>query len=617
MPFLTFNPIGMKKLLLFLIAINLLSGFTALAQSTDVAQGINFQAVARDEAGQIISNQPVSLKIALVSKNGPAAEYYSETHQVITDQNGLFQIVIGEGKEASGKLADVPWAKDQIWMNVSMESKAGKNYALVSSAKLLSVPYAMHAATAGQIVNEDTAIDLPVEKNQSIYWTTGGNTNTSPAIHFLGTRDNKDLIIKTNNITRMNIMADGRIRTFSVCPNNGDGDPESYAIVAKGCKQGVFIKVNGSRSSATNFVTFADDDGIHGAIEGETAGELAGSWDFISQNALFVLKGIALAAEVIADGIEAAGQAASGLAAGAAAGSTASAVAKGIEAAALAAEAINWNAQKFAEVGVSYSSGSADYAEWLTRKKGERDLHPGEIVGVKAGQISLATTEVDHFMVISTRPIILGNAPQPENRQHFEKVAFMGQVPVRIAGAASIGDYILPSGNNDGFGIAVHPNDMKLGDYSRIVGVAWEAAKDAPMNLVKVAVGINSNDLTRKVEELNQKVDQIMAYLDGKTTLNPDGTLMATTPAAKPQTTLTKQLSDEEFDQLIDQHSGYLTQLYADIKKELIKQGYDPSNSPMLLELFDNPIPTIKKVRRDPRYLTQWAFIDQKFKSTK
>lgn len=607
----------MKKLLLFLIAINLLCGFTALAQSTDVAQGINFQAVARDEAGQIISNQPVSLKIALVSKNGSAAEYYSETHQVITDQNGLFQIIIGEGKEASGKLADVPWAKDQIWMNVSMESKSGKNYALVSSAKLLSVPYAMHAATAGQIVNEDTAIDLPLEKNQSIYWTTGGNTNTSPAIHFLGTRDNKDLIIKTNNTTRMNIMADGRIRTFSVCPNNGDGDPESYAIVAKGCKQGVFIKVNGQRSNATNFVTFADDDGIHGAIEGETSGELASSWDFISQNAIFVLKGIALAAEAIADGVEAAGQAASGLAAGAAAGSTASAVAKTTEALALAAEAINWNAQKFAEVGVSYSSGSADYAEWLVRKKGERDMHPGEIVGVKAGQISLATTEAEHFMVISTRPIILGNAPQPENRQHFEKVAFMGQVPVRIAGAVSIGDYILPSGNNDGFGIAVHPTDMKLGDYSRIVGVAWEAAKDAPMNLVKVAVGINSNDLTRKVDELNQKVDQIMAYLDGKTTLNPDGTLMATTPAAKPQTTLTKQLSDEEFDQLIDQHSNYLTQLYADTKKELIKQGYDLSSSPMMAEILDNPIPTIKKLRRDPSYLTQWAFIDQKFKSTK
>ncbi|MDX2071464.1 MAG: hypothetical protein SFV55_23750 [Haliscomenobacter sp.] len=607
----------MKKLLLFLIAINLLCGFTAFAQSTDVAQGINFQAVARDEVGQIISNQPVSLKIALVSKNGSAAEYYSETHQVITDQNGLFQIIIGEGKEANGKLADVPWAKDQIWLNVSMDAKANKNFALVSSAKLLSVPYAMHAATAGQIVNEDAAIDLPFEKNQSIYWTTGGNSNTSPAIHFLGTRDNKDLVIKTNNTTRMNIMADGRIRTFSVCPNNGDGDPESYAIVAKGCKQGVFIKVNGSRSNATNFVTFADDDGIHGAIEGETASELADSWAFKSQNAIFVLKGIALLAEAIADGIEAGGQAASGLAAGAAAGSSASAIAKTTEQLALAAEAINWNAQKFAEVGVSYSSGSADYAEWLARKKGERDMHPGEIVGVKAGQISLATTEVDHFMVISTRPIILGNAPQPENRQHFEKVAFMGQVPVRIAGAASIGDYILPSGNNDGVGIAVHPTDMKLGDYSRIVGVAWEAAKEAPMNLVKVAVGINSNDLTRKVDELNQKVDQIMAYLDGKTTLNPDGTLMATTPTAKPQTTLTKQLSDEEFDQLIDQHSDYLTQLYANTKKTLIKQGYDPSNSPMLVELLDNPIPTIKKVRRDPNYLTQWAFIDQKFKSTK
>ena len=607
----------MKKLLLFLIALNLLSGFSALAQNNDVAQGINFQAVARDEAGQIISNLPVSLKVALVSKNGSETEYYAEIHQVITDQNGLFKIIIGEGKEASGKLADVPWSKDQIWMNVSMESKGGKNFALVSSAKLLSVPYAMHAATASQIINENSAIDLPIEKNQSIYWTTGGNSNTNPAIHFLGTRDNKDLIFKTNNTTRMNIMADGRIRTFSVCPDNGDQDPESYAIVAKGCKQGVFIKINGQRSGDNNFVTFADDDDIHGTIEGETSGELAASWDFISQNILFTIRSVGLIAGAIADDIEGAALASTGIAALAAPGAFASGLALTAESVGLAAEIINWNATKFAEIGVSYGSGSADYAEWLERKKGERDMLPGEIVGVKAGQISLTTTGADHLMAISTRPIVLGNAPQPDKQANFEKVAFMGQVPVRVAGAVAVGDYILPSGNHDGFGIAVHPNDMKLGDYAHIIGVAWEAAKDAPLNRVNVAVGINSNDLTRKVDELNQKVEQIMAYLEGKGTLNADGTLLTNVPIAKPQTQVAKLLTDEEFDQLIDQNAGNFTHLYAETKKELDKLGYDWSLNPTLAELFDNPIPIIKKLRRDPSYLTQWAFVDQKFKSKK
>lgn len=606
----------MKKLLLFLIAANLLGGFALSAQSTAAAQGMNYQAVARDAAGQVIANLPVSLKISLVSKNGNQTEYYNETHQVVTDQNGLFKIIIGEGKDASGKLADVPWSKDQIWLNIAMDDKAGKNFALVSSAKLLSVPYAFHAATASQIVDETSAIDLPLEKNQSIYWTTGGNTNTRPATHFVGTRDNQDLVLKTFNTTRVILTKAGQMQVYSGV-SGVDSDPASYPITVQGSEQGIYIKVNGSRDGDNNFVTFADDEGIWGRIEGQTIAELEASSEYQTQVALFTLQAVSLAAQVVAFTAEAVGLAASGVGAAAAVGAAANAVALGVEAASLATEWATWEANIRANIGVTYESGAGDYAEWLERKKGERDMHYGEIVGVKAGQISLKTTDVDHFMVISTRPIVLGNAPQPAKQATFEKVAFMGQVPVKVVGEVAIGDYIIPSGNNDGLGIAVHPSEMKLGDYSRIVGVAWEAAKEAPLNYVNVAVGINSNDLTRKVDELNQKVEQIMAYLEGKAPLNADGTLLANTPAVKPQTTLNKLYTDAEFDQLIDQNADFFNEMYAEAKKSLIKQGYDLNKNPKMAEILDNPLPFIKEVRRDPTYITQWAMIDQKIKSKK
>jgi len=608
----------MKKLLLFLIAANLLGGFALSAQSTAAAQGMNYQAVARDAAGQVIANLPVSLKISLASKNGAQGEYYTETHQVVTDQNGLFKIIIGEGKDASGKLADVPWSKDQIWLNIAMDAKAGKNFALVSSTKLLSVPYAFHAATASQIVDEASAIDLPLEKNQSIYWTTGGNTNTRPATHFVGTRDNQDLILKTNNTTRVKLTKEGQMQVFSGATVNGpDSSMRSYPITVQGSNQGIFIKVTGSRNNDNNFVTFADDEGIWGRIEGQTLDELYASSEYKTQVALFTLQTVSLAAQVVAYAAEAAGLAASGVGAAAAVGAVANGVALGVEAASLATEWITWENDLRENIGVTYESGAGDYAEWLERKKGERDMHYGEIVGVKAGQISLTTTDVDHFMVISTRPIVLGNAPQPAKQATFEKVAFMGQVPVKVVGAVAIGDYIIPSGNNDGLGIAIHPAEMKLGDYSRIVGVAWEAAKDAPLNYVNVAIGINTNDLTRKVDELNQKVDQIMAYLEGKAPLNADGTVLANVPTVKPQTTLTKLYTDAEFDQLIDQNADFFNQMYAEAKNSLIKQGYDLSKNPKMAEVLDNPIPFIKEVRRDPTYLTQWALVDQKIKSKK
>ena len=605
----------MKKLLLFLIAVSLIGGLTLSAQSTS-AQGMNYQAVARDASGQVIANLPISLKISLVSKNGDQTEYYTETHQVQTDQTGLFQVVIGEGKEAVGKLADVPWAKDQVWLNIALDANGGKNFALVSSAKLLSVPYAFHAATASQIVDEASAIDLPTEKNQSIYWTTGGNTNTRPATHFMGTRDNQDVVFKTNNTTRVILTNEGQMQVYSGVTGLSS-DPGSYPITVEGSDQGIYIKVNGSRDGDNNFVTFADDIDIWGRIEGQTIAELEASPEYQTQVALFTLQAVSLAAQVVAFTAEAIGLAASGLGAAAAVGAVANAVALGIEAASLATEWATWESTIRANIGVTYESGSGDYAEWLERKKGERDMHFGEIVGVKGGLISLNTKSVDHFMVVSTRPIVLGNSPQPEKEASFEKVAFMGQVPVKVAGAVAVGDYILPSGNNDGLGVAIHPNDMKLGDYSRIVGVAWEAAKEAPLNYVNVAVGINSNDLTRKVDELNQKVEQIMAYLEGKAPLNADGTVLAAAPIAKPETTLAKMYTDEEFDQLIDKNAGFFTEMYAEAKKSLIKQGYDLSANPKMAEMLDNPIPFIKEVRRDPAYLTQWALVDQKIKSKK
>ena len=610
----------MKKILLPLIFANIIGAFALTAQSSS-AQGMNYQAVARDASGQIITNLPISLKVALVSKNGNQTVHYTETHQVQTDNSGLFKIIIGEGKDASGKLSEVPWAKDQVWLDIAADTKGGQNYALVSSAKLLSVPYAFHAGTASQLVDDATAIDLPVEKNQSIYWTTGGNTNTRPATQFIGTRDNQDVVLKTNNTTRVVLTKEGQMQVKSGVKGNGNPGSDAvvgnYPMTVEGSDQGIYIKVNGSRDGDNNFVTFADDEDIWGRIEGQTLDELYASSEYKTQVALFTLQTVSLAAQVVAFTAEAIGLAASGVGAAAAVGAVANGITLGVEAAALATEWITWENNLRDNIGVTYESGSGDYAEWLERNKGERDMHYGEIVGVKGGMISLTTKEVDHFMVVSTRPIVLGNAPQPKNQASFEKVAFMGQVPVKVAGAVAIGDYILPSGNNDGLGVAIRPADMKLGDYSRIVGVAWEAAKEAPLNYVNVAVGINSNDLTHKVDELNQKVEQIMAYLEGKAPLNADGTVLANAPVVKPETTLAKTYTDEEFDQLIDKNANFLTQMYAEAKKNLIKQGFDMSKNPKMAEMLDNPLPFIKEVRRDPAYLTQWALVDQKIKSKK
>ncbi|MFN9303052.1 MAG: hypothetical protein ACK6DA_09810, partial [Candidatus Kapaibacterium sp.] len=167
--------------------------------------------------------------------------------------------------------------------------------------------------------------------------------------------------------------------------------------------------------------------------------------------------------------------------------------------------------------GVSYESGAADYAEWLPKLNPAEKFAPTDIVAVKAGKITKNTADADQFMVISTKPIVLGNMPAAgENKKDYEKVAFMGQVPVRVLGKVHKGDYILPSGGNNGFGIAVSPNNMKTEDFKKIVGVAWSESKENQnINLINVAVGLNTNSLASVIERQAKQIlqlQQAMSY---------------------------------------------------------------------------------------------------------
>jgi hypothetical protein len=166
---------------------------------------------------------------------------------------------------------------------------------------------------------------------------------------------------------------------------------------------------------------------------------------------------------------------------------------------------------KTARVGVTYESGAGDYAEWLLKEDLQGVYLPGYIVGLKNGKISKNTSSDTKLMVISQKPIVLGNQPEKDLESRYEKVAFMGQVPVQVQGKVQVGDYILPSGNHDGLGIGVHPSLVSPEDYSRIVGVAWTASANDIYNLINVAVGLNGSDISKVVLDQNNKIEELMA----------------------------------------------------------------------------------------------------------
>jgi hypothetical protein len=117
---------------------------------------------------------------------------------------------------------------------------------------------------------------------------------------------------------------------------------------------------------------------------------------------------------------------------------------------------------------------------------------------------------------------VLGNTPNDAALPNYEKVAFMGQVPVRVFGKVNLGDYIIPNGANNGVGVAVSPEKIKHSDVKNIVGIAWSVAENPlAISTVNVAIGLNVNDNQKLVEnqqaeinELKSEIAKINAKLD-------------------------------------------------------------------------------------------------------
>lgn len=599
-------------LLLFILGIICLPALQG-QNAASIPLGINFQAVARDLDGQVKTEMPVYLRMSLTSADEEAEVFYSEEHAVRTDEIGLFNVLIGQGESILGNtLLDVPWAKGDIWLSIEMATGANPNYQLVSNTQMLAVPIALYADQADYIENEEVLL-----RNQSIYWNTSGNREVRPDHHFLGTQDGEDLVIKTNNQERARFTQAGQLQITAgtLDGKRSDSSVGSYPVTVEGSDQGIYIKVDENRSTSNNFVTFADNKQIWGTVEGQTYLERTTSTNYIIEATLFAIKITSYAVQTASDFAEGAGLFASLFGAGAAPGALAEAINKLAAGISLGTQLAAWIAKNAVCAGVSFTSGSADYAEYLLRDPNSIDIIPGEIIGVNGGIVSLNTQNADHIMVVSSMPIVLGNLPTEGKEDLYEKVAFMGQVPVRVVGAVSVGDYILPSGNNDGLGIAVCPDDMDLGDYSRIVGVAWEAADDNLLNVINVAIGINAEDMSQRAELLNRQVDNIMDYLEGNAPLISDPALLqGERKGEQAMTSVQKLFSDEEFMAVIDEHSDVMVDIFDNARSILESQDFDFSLFPGLEELFENPTAFIKEIRKAPDYTTQWHFADKKLK---
>ena len=134
----------MKQLNIILLGIIILLFSMPTVYAQSVPQGMKYQAVARNLSGEVMANQAIAIKIALQGNGANAGVHYTERHDVITNQFGLFSLVVGDGIVDQGDFANVPWSSEDIWMEVAIKNAGESSFSTISSSKLLAVPYAFH-----------------------------------------------------------------------------------------------------------------------------------------------------------------------------------------------------------------------------------------------------------------------------------------------------------------------------------------------------------------------------------------------------------------------------------------------------------------------------------------
>ncbi|MCE7068113.1 tail fiber domain-containing protein [Dyadobacter sp. CY326] len=148
---------------------------TLLAQAP---QQFSFQGVARDAAGKILFKKNITLRATIRQGNAAGQNVYSETHEALTDNNGIFNLDIGAGSILNGSFQQIAWIAQDYFLQLEIDTEGGSNFVDLGATQLLSVPYSLHAKEASQWVQQYPVIQ-------------SGALNQSPIMTDLGPKGPK------------------------------------------------------------------------------------------------------------------------------------------------------------------------------------------------------------------------------------------------------------------------------------------------------------------------------------------------------------------------------------------------------------------------------------------
>lgn len=173
------------------LILSLLASLTGIGQAP---AGFPFQSIIKDNNGVLAKSTDAYVKCRIIRSLPTGSVSYEEVHQVKTNDDGIFSIIIGQGTRISGEMSlyAIDWGKDLFYLNLKTVIPSNTsikwfdpslNYTDIGTTQLWSVPYALYAGNS----------------NQSNI--TSSSINTTGLLTINGGNSMNNAVLGTNNAT--------------------------------------------------------------------------------------------------------------------------------------------------------------------------------------------------------------------------------------------------------------------------------------------------------------------------------------------------------------------------------------------------------------------------------
>ncbi len=265
-----------------LISTILVAGIGQVLNGQTIPEAINYQAIARNLEGEPLKNADLKIRISIMTSEPKMA--YVETHDVTTNELGIFDLAIGNGVVELGDMKSIEWGSHRYFVQIEMAS-GNSPYQIIGNSELLSVPYAFYALEAANATTSAGGSDTTwKKKDNSIYYNSGNvgigtenpeaNLSVVQTIEIIGKNDQSSIKLTTESPNISDISLQG-----------SDGIPRASLFVLN--RAGNLIMLNkelvqtfysGSFASGTGFMTVYGANGNRNIIASSLSGSANNGW---------------------------------------------------------------------------------------------------------------------------------------------------------------------------------------------------------------------------------------------------------------------------------------------------------------------------------------------------